>query len=128
MKKINFLAIFLAQMIGAQSISLIKDINPGVQGSSPQYLAKYNDKVYFSASNPTYGSELWVTDGTTEGTQLVGDQLPGTSGQLPVNLTVLNNKIYYSSLIGDAASPSRDKWGEAPFRESQMVFRSYDRK
>ena len=106
MKKINFLAIFLAQMIGAQSINLIKDIYPGVQGSSPQYLAKYIDKVYFSASNPISGSELWVTDGTTEGTQMVGDQIPGTNGQVPARLTVFNNKIYYSSLLGDTASPS----------------------
>ena len=106
MKKINFLAIVLAQLVSAQSISLIKDINPGVQGSSPQYLTKYNGNIFFSANNPTLGSEMWFSDGTADGTQVVADFLPGTAGQIPVNLSTFNNKIYYSALVGDSERPT----------------------
>ncbi|WP_123862176.1 T9SS type A sorting domain-containing protein [Chryseobacterium artocarpi] len=106
MKKINFLAILLANLITAQSISLVKDIYPGVNGSSPQYLVNFNNKVYFSANHPDYGSELWVSDGTASGTNIISDILTGSTGQIPVYMTVFNNKIYYSALLSDSSHPN----------------------
>lgn len=100
MKKINFLAIFLVNLFYSQSVTLVKDINPGATGSTPQYLTNYNSKIYFSASNGTNGLELWESDGTTAGTKLVQDFVVGSSGQIPSYLTVFNNKIYYSAISG----------------------------
>lgn len=106
MKNLNFLALFLANVLAAQSISLVKDINPGIQGSSPRYFTNLNQKIYFSATNAATGIELWETNGTGEGTQLVADYIPGEDGQIPVNLIAFNNKVYYSSLLGIDGKPS----------------------
>ena len=54
----------------SSQVVLVKDINPGSDGSDPSYLTKFNNKLYFSASDAENGDELWVSDGTTEGTQI----------------------------------------------------------
>ncbi|MGB5914780.1 MAG: S-layer homology domain-containing protein, partial [Phormidesmis sp.] len=38
----------------------------------------FNQKVFFSANDGIHGEELWVTDGTRSGTQLVHDLAPGS--------------------------------------------------
>lgn len=52
-------------------LSILKDIFPGDRGSRPRNFFNYKNKVYFQA-NPNTGNytELWVTDGTEEGTEL----------------------------------------------------------
>ena len=65
---------------------LVADINTANNNSnisardsriySPRYLTEFNNKLYFSADNGENGRELWVTDGTTEGTLLVADIQP----------------------------------------------------
>ncbi|MDG0816991.1 ELWxxDGT repeat protein [Bdellovibrio svalbardensis] len=58
---------------------LLKDINPGTSGSTPQgFQALPDGRVIFFAITPSTGSELWVTDGTESGTTLLKDILPGT--------------------------------------------------
>lgn len=62
---------------------MIKDIRPPtiydygrIVSSSPEWLARIGDKVFFSADSFTRGRELWVTDGTAQGTQLVMEFSP----------------------------------------------------
>src|SRR3569833_3840775 len=63
------------------STHITKDINAGNSGSninltpSPgnNYWAILGTKVYFTADNGLTGPEMWVSDGTTPGTQLVKD-------------------------------------------------------
>ena len=43
------------------------DINPSGD-SDPHDLVSYNGKLYFAASTPATGDELWVSDGTPTGT------------------------------------------------------------
>ncbi len=62
-------------------------------GSNPAFFTVYNNKVYFSANTLTYGRELWVTDGTTAGTQMVVDFTTGNAS--PEELTVYNGYLYY---------------------------------
>jgi ELWxxDGT repeat protein len=38
---------------------------PKAISSSPIWLTNFNNKIYFSAYEPTNGREMWVTDGTT---------------------------------------------------------------
>ena len=64
---------------------MVKDINPAVNGneknSNPRHFNHIADnKVIFSASDGyyTHGYELWVTNGTEEGTQLLKDINPGS--------------------------------------------------
>ena len=87
-----------------EGTQLLKDINPSTEeyydSSSPKHLTEFNDKLYFSADNKETGRELWVSDGTTEGTQLLKDINPSTSdlkGSYPDYLTEFKNKLYFSA-------------------------------
>jgi len=40
-------------------------------------LRQLNGKLYFNANDGVHGRELWATDGTEAGTQLVKDISPG---------------------------------------------------
>ncbi|MBK8659317.1 MAG: hypothetical protein IPN22_10740 [Bacteroidetes bacterium] len=42
------------------------------------------------------GSELWVTDGTTAGTQMVKNINPSGSSN-PENFTLFNNQLFFSA-------------------------------
>lgn len=51
---------------------LVKDIWPGSEGSSfPAELVSYKGKLIFQAHDGVYGEELWISDGTEEGTQML---------------------------------------------------------
>ncbi len=80
--------------------SLLKDIYPGSQSSIGNYFTAseaINGYIYFSATNGTIGSELWVTDGTSSGTFLVSDIWPGTNGSVPWNFNVFNGNLYFAA-------------------------------
>lgn len=54
-------------------------------------------KAFFAATDATHGEELWVTDGTPEGTRMVKDINPG-SGSSDVNwLTRFNDKVIFGA-------------------------------
>ncbi|MEJ2034396.1 MAG: hypothetical protein P8Y63_15490, partial [Deltaproteobacteria bacterium] len=55
---------------------LVKDIYPGslpADSSSPDYFAHVGGKVFFGANDGVHGYELWITDGTADGTKMVKD-------------------------------------------------------
>ena len=57
-------------------VILVEDINPGSDGSINPFFrdfTEFDGKLYFSADNGASGQELFVTDGTAEGTELVSD-------------------------------------------------------
>ena len=81
----------------SSQVVLVKDINPGSGGSSPNNFTEFNDKLYFSASDNENGQELWVSDGTTEGTQLVENINPGSGSSSPNNFTEFNDQLYFSA-------------------------------
>ena len=96
-----------------EGTQLVEDINPGsnnfgyAYGSSPSNLTEFNDQLYFSADDAENGRELWVSDGTTEGTQLVKDIYPGSGDSSPSNLTEFNNQLYFSA---DDAKNGEELW------------------
>ena len=53
------------------SVQLVKDINPGVSDSDPRSFFKLGNQLFFVATDGVAGRELWVSDGTETGTQLV---------------------------------------------------------
>lgn len=59
---------------------LVRDINPGRQGSVPRRLTKIGSRLFFSAIDAIHGRELWVSDGTAAGTKLVKDLTAGKKG------------------------------------------------
>jgi len=67
-----------------------------------------NGQYIFSAISPTFGSELWITDGTITGTRLVKDIYPGKTGAEPHDdFVLLNGSLYFT-----ASSPNegREIW------------------
>ncbi|MEM5566411.1 ELWxxDGT repeat protein [Psychroserpens sp. AS72] len=71
-------------------------INP-TGDSNPKDFVTFNNKVYFSADNGTNGRELWVSDRTIAGTQMILDLNTGATGSNPENLTVYNNALYFTA-------------------------------
>lgn len=57
-----------------------------------------NGKLYFPGNTAANGTELWVTDGTDAGTQLVKDINPGTGSSDPTErFIVLNNQLFFTA-------------------------------
>jgi ELWxxDGT repeat protein len=79
------------------STTLLKDINPSFDGSSPTELTMMNGIVYFYAGDNA-GEELWRSNGTTAGTYLVKDIYPSiTWGYGIQNIMAANNLLYFTS-------------------------------
>jgi ELWxxDGT repeat protein len=88
---------------------MLMDIQAGSSSSSPQKFAEYNGKLYFRANDGGttvggHGNELWVTDGTAVGTQLVIDLRPGGSASSPDYLTVYNGMLYFAANDGTSGT------------------------
>lgn len=66
-------------------------------GSIPAYLTVSGDSLYFSANDGTHGKELWKTDGTEVGTEIVKDVNLCGDFQ-PNNLTDFNNSLYFFAI------------------------------
>jgi len=67
---------------GGDTIELLKEINPGggTKGKSlPREMLVVGDTAYFTAIDGSHGRELWKTNGTTSGTELVKDIHPSGS-------------------------------------------------
>ncbi|HUC80324.1 MAG TPA: hypothetical protein VMR70_05375, partial [Flavisolibacter sp.] len=57
-----------------------------------------NGHYIFAASSPTFGAELWITDGTIAGTRLVKDINPGKPDADPQDdFVLLNGFLYFSA-------------------------------
>ena len=114
---------------------LLKDINSevgnysGAYGSSPGNLTVFGDRLYFSANDGENGRELWVSDGTTEGTQLLKDIDPGTSAygfaysSFPRNLTVFNDRLYFTANDGENG---RELWVSDGTTEGTQLLKDID--
>ena len=76
---------------------MVKDINPGVDGSIPQELTEVNGTLFFHADDGTNGAELWKSDGTTAGTVMVKDIDPGADHGFPVYLTEMDGILYFKA-------------------------------
>ena len=82
---------------------LVKDIQAGVDSSSPENLANINGILFFSADDGVNGFELWKSDGTEAGTILVKDIRPGDDilgrpfSSSPSNLTNVNGTLYFTA-------------------------------
>lgn len=82
-----------------------------VMGSNPTDFIVYNNLLYYSAGNDNgqFGKELWRTDGTVAGTELVADIFPNnitnsSKGSSPAHFIIFNNELYFRAKGFDIAS------------------------
>ncbi|MCK6560916.1 T9SS type A sorting domain-containing protein [bacterium] len=65
---IVILLVSLSTIANAQVPYLVKDINPGPNGSGPYELTNVNGTLFFRATDGINGIGLWKSNGTSEGT------------------------------------------------------------
>ena len=94
-------------------VVLVKDINPGIgnysfaDSSDPDSLLEFNGRLFFTADDGVNGKELWVSDGTAKGTQLLLDINPGTRDDGSAyssnasGFTEFNDKLFFSADDGE---------------------------
>jgi ELWxxDGT repeat protein len=103
-------SLFAASASHAQTTSQVLDIAPGSASSSPTLMVKLGDVVYFAASDPTHGNELWRSDGTAAGTFMVADVLPGTASSSPLEIVVAGGRIFFNAVTVINGWTSRELW------------------
>ncbi len=82
--------------VPAQSFTSV-DINIGTGSSNPAGFIECNNKLFFTATDGVHGQELWVSDGTQGGTNMVSDIWPGAHGSGIIYTAVYNNKLYFNA-------------------------------
>lgn len=87
-------ALALAPAHARPSAALVADIAPGAASSDPQDLTVMNGELFFSASDPVHGRQLWESDGTAAGTVMLTD-VPG--GADPAGLAVADGELFFSA-------------------------------
>jgi len=85
----------------AQEIGVIN--NSG--DSYPTDFFIHNHLLYFTADDGTHGRELWSTDGTVAGTQMVADINLGNASSSPSRLTTIKGRLVF---IADHPSAGRE--------------------
>lgn len=76
---------------------LLKDIYTADASSDPNNFLDFGDKFFYSGYDPAYGRELWISDGTADGTSLVADIIPGPEASNPSNWTHFRDKIFFTA-------------------------------
>lgn len=89
-----------------QAQGLVKDINAGGSGSSwPSNLVRLQNQVLFSARDGLHGQELWITDGTGLGTQLLKDLHPGAADSNPANFQEFAGRVFFTAETAAGREP-----------------------
>lgn len=89
---------------------LVKDINPGADDSVSSYPPEslvMDGKMYFQATEPTHGHELWASDGTEAGTTLVKDIYPGSESSFPRLRAAIQGQVF---MFADDGVNGRELW------------------
>ena len=89
--------------------ALVLDINPGslssmnadhfpasVQGADAIASPKAG-AILFTADDGVHGKELWLSDGTDDGTYMLKDLSAGPAGSFPLGFTALNGAVYFTA-------------------------------
>lgn len=80
-------------------------VDPQDLGSNPRAFTTVGDRTFFIADTQAAGSELFVTDGTTAGTQLVADIRPGPGSPGIQQLTALDDRVVFFASDGTGSEP-----------------------
>ncbi len=76
---------------------LLKDLQPGPEGSNASNLVGFKDGILFQATTKETGKELFITDGTSAGTVLLKDIVPGPGSGDPAPFRVTADCAYFTA-------------------------------
>ncbi len=79
---------------------ILADIFVDTESSSPDQLTMVNNTLYFTADDGIKGRELWMSDGTFQGTVLVKDINFGTGSSNPTSLINVGGVLYFAASSG----------------------------
>jgi ELWxxDGT repeat protein len=92
--------------VNAPPIQYITASNP-YQPSYPDAIAVVGGTAFVACTSATRGRELWITNGTRAGTQLLKDIAPGPASSAPWMLTAVGTKVFFSA---DDGINGRELW------------------
>ncbi len=89
---------------------LVKDIIPGAGSSNVEnefaYLTSIGSTLYFVTNDGIHGKELWKSDGTAWGTEMVKDIAEGLNSSTPHSLTVVGTTLFFITVNNGAGKPA----------------------
>ena len=82
---------------------VLKNINQSEAqiGLDPKVQLLVGNQVFMLGNDDVAGEELWVSDGTTAGTQLVKDICPGPASSQIKNMVVSGGKVFFTATDGN---------------------------
>jgi ELWxxDGT repeat protein len=89
---------------------LLKDIHLGADtnpSSSPRRIVSDGAKLFFVASSPATGAELYVSSGKPGTSKLLKDVPPGPRSSDPADLLVVGGQSFFTA---DDGSSGRELW------------------
>lgn len=78
-----------------QIAEVLMDLNPGSELASPDHLTSVGKQLFFTATTAATGREVFVTDGTSQGTHLAIEIRPGPLGSAPAELTSCDGDLFF---------------------------------
>lgn len=118
MKNLFVLVLFLVLIIPvkSQNLQIVKEINPNNISYNGLFLNESNGKIFFTA-NDGNSTQVWVTDGSDEGTFAIKEGSLGRRGEHRLqNVFSFNNKSYF--IIKSEAFPQADRLYESDGTEA----------
>lgn len=89
---------------------LLKDIVTSNASSHPRSMVKVDSKQFFVASGIDNRTELWVTNGTTEGTTLIEGVILDSSPYAVNELCALGDKVIFKAVSTTNSSIGFEPW------------------
>lgn len=81
------------------SASLVTELNPGFAHGAGSDFADIGGLALFTGTTSEFGTELYVTDGTAEGTQLLVDLEPGSSSGSPRRFFDMGDRVLFTASV-----------------------------
>ncbi|MBK8968881.1 MAG: T9SS type A sorting domain-containing protein [Lewinellaceae bacterium] len=89
---------------------LLKDILPGTFGSFRSFdsdFIVFQNKLFFTAEDGVTGRELWISDGTPDGTMLFADVASGSTESIPSHYRLIGNTLFF---FAQTNATGRELW------------------
>lgn len=84
------------------------DIYPGGGSSNPRNMTKIGSDIYFTATEPTKGTELYRWNKLADSLQVI-DLYTGSNSSAPEFLTELEGKLFFSAHINTSIHPNKGR-------------------